>query len=111
MEQSTLKKRRADICKKIALENNYEPVLKLEHGAYTSEEWDCILEHSQINIFEIGSSIQSEHLAVGRLRESLINGLENVGLKDLRVNIWMLICKVQNNRKMYSSDIFAKMKQ
>ena len=49
-------------------------------------------------------------MSVGRLRESLIKGLEAVGCKDLRTDIWMLICKVQNNRKMYSSDIFAKMK-
>lgn len=57
IEQSQLKKKRADILKKIEQEKGYEPVLKLEHGAYTREEWECVLAHSKIDIFDVGLAI------------------------------------------------------
>lgn len=67
-EQSTLKKKQAEVATKVAQVAKYTPILKLENGVYTRDEWTCILQHSKIKSLEEGHFLQTEHLSKNRLR-------------------------------------------
>ena len=43
-----------------------------------------------------------------RLRQSLVDGLEKVGMERQRGEIWKLIAKVRQQRTKYSSDVYQK---
>lgn len=48
-EQFMLKKRQAQNAQEIAKKTKYLPILRLENGIYTKDEWHCILMHSVIS--------------------------------------------------------------
>lgn len=77
-EQTNLRKKQAEVATKVAQVAKFTPILKLENGVYTRDEWTCIIQHSQIKSLEEGVYMQSEHLSKNRLRQSLIYGLEAI---------------------------------
>lgn len=56
-KQFKLRKAQAEMATKVAVVSPYMPILKLENGAYTRDEWECILHHSFIRNLEDGLSI------------------------------------------------------
>jgi hypothetical protein len=109
MNQHRLREMQSEVIMKVFKRTKIMPILKLENGPYTSEEWHCIIEHSTVSMFGDGLTLQIEHLSPNRLRESLIEGLEKVECQDLRIQIWKLICKVQNSQNVYSEGVFSKL--
>jgi hypothetical protein len=94
---------------KVAMRTKYMPILKLENSPYNAEEWKCILEHSLVKLLGDGLNLQLEHISRNRVRESLIDGLEETGCKELRTRIWKFICKVQNSKGIYSGGVYEKL--
>ena len=52
----------------VAKVTKYTPILKLENGVFTRDEWTCILEHSKVKSVDEQLYLQSEHLSRNRLR-------------------------------------------
>lgn len=73
---------------KVAIVTSFVPILKLENGAFTRDEWECILHHSFFRNLEDKLALQVEHLSANRLRQSLTVGLEKINCVDLRADIW-----------------------
>lgn len=91
--------------------SNYQPIYKLSHSAYSSDEWVVILQHSigkRKNDFPMALQLQAEHLSTRRLHDSLVAGLDKVDCEALRGEIWKLICKVQSSKLQFSTDVYSK---
>jgi len=52
----------------VAKKTNIIPVLRLENGIFTKDEWDCILTHSVIKSFDDKLFLSYEHISKNRMR-------------------------------------------
>jgi hypothetical protein len=104
-----LRRKLAELVTKVAQKCKFTPVLKLENSAYTRDEWLVILKHSQIRSLEAGLFLTSDHLSQTRLKESLLQGLEESGSADLRADIWKLLCRVELSKKSYERGVYRNL--